>query len=284
MAGPAVTAPGSFREVELDRILAAAHRQAHAKALGIDQIGFRRQADQMQLMAAEQEFRGEQRAVGRAHQQDVVGRHYAPPGKRNGRPSPASDRRQRAGHPYVPPMLLASPGRCNAGRRAQARRQAIRPTPRRAIAAKRRLADAVPAMPARRCRRCRNWRWRAAGARGRLGRSLGWAAGAGGRGCGFKAGFFGLGAGFFFFLARPFSAPASLLLHDFLLFACRSRLFLLARFLLRLCFLRHDRPPDRCYRYEISSPGARVDVSPRWPNRSTRPYGRLEVWCPPRSA
>jgi hypothetical protein len=32
------------------------------------------------------------------------------------------------------------------------------------------------------------------------------------------------------------------------------------------------------------APGAPADMSPRWPNRSTRPYGRLEVPCPRRSA
>ena len=32
--------------VELDRLLAAAHRQADAKAFGVDQVGLGRQADQ----------------------------------------------------------------------------------------------------------------------------------------------------------------------------------------------------------------------------------------------
>ena len=42
--------------VEFDRILSPAHRQAHPKALAIDQIGFRRKADQMQLVSAKQNF------------------------------------------------------------------------------------------------------------------------------------------------------------------------------------------------------------------------------------
>jgi hypothetical protein len=47
---------GKFPRIQHHRVRAAAHRQAHAKALGVDQVGFRRQADQMQPMAAEQEL------------------------------------------------------------------------------------------------------------------------------------------------------------------------------------------------------------------------------------
>ena len=58
---------GQLARVEHDRILAPPYRQAHAKAFGVDQIGLRRQADQMNRVAAKQHFGGEERAVGRAH-------------------------------------------------------------------------------------------------------------------------------------------------------------------------------------------------------------------------
>ena len=64
-------------QVEHDRILAAPDRQAHAEALSVDQLGLGRQADQMDLVAAEQQLGGEQRPVGRAHEQNVVA-HIGP--------------------------------------------------------------------------------------------------------------------------------------------------------------------------------------------------------------
>ena len=56
------------------RFAAPAHRQLHLEALGIDQIGFRRQADEMDRMAAEQQFGSEQRSVRRAEQENLVAR------------------------------------------------------------------------------------------------------------------------------------------------------------------------------------------------------------------
>ena len=64
------------------RVFATAHRKLNLEALGIDEVGLSRKADEMNGMTAEQKLRGQQRAVGRAHQKNVVGRHYAPPGKR----------------------------------------------------------------------------------------------------------------------------------------------------------------------------------------------------------
>src|SRR5262249_60809961 len=75
---------------EFDRIFAAAHRQANAKAFAIDQIGLRGEANQMQLVAAEQDFRGQKRPIGRSHDEDLVGsRHDAPPKLQKRRWSPA---------------------------------------------------------------------------------------------------------------------------------------------------------------------------------------------------
>src|SRR6185503_20309634 len=52
----------------------------HAKAFGIDQIGFRRKADEPDAVPAEQELGREQRAIGRAHDQKLASRrHHAPP-------------------------------------------------------------------------------------------------------------------------------------------------------------------------------------------------------------
>src|SRR5262249_61625033 len=68
----------------------AAHRQANAKAFAIDQIGLRGEANQMQLVAAEQDFRGQKRPIGRSHDEDLVGsRHNAPPELQKRRWSPA---------------------------------------------------------------------------------------------------------------------------------------------------------------------------------------------------
>ena len=54
---------GQLARVENNRILAPAYRQAHAKTFGVDQIGFRRQADQMNRVAAKKNLGGEERAV-----------------------------------------------------------------------------------------------------------------------------------------------------------------------------------------------------------------------------
>jgi hypothetical protein len=64
--------------IKLDRVLAAAHRQAHAKAFGVDQVRFRRQADEPDSVPAEQELGRKQRAIGRAHDQKLVGRRHQP--------------------------------------------------------------------------------------------------------------------------------------------------------------------------------------------------------------
>jgi hypothetical protein len=64
-----------FARIDLDRILAAADRHAHAEALGVDQVGLGRQADQVHRMASEQHLGGEQRPVRRAHDHDLV-RHF----------------------------------------------------------------------------------------------------------------------------------------------------------------------------------------------------------------
>ena len=58
--------------IEQHRVLAAADRQADLEALLVDQVGLGRQADEMDGMAAEQHLRGQQRAVGRPQQQDLV--------------------------------------------------------------------------------------------------------------------------------------------------------------------------------------------------------------------
>src|SRR4029077_15598809 len=63
------------------------------KALAIDQIGFRRKADQMQLVSAKQNFGRQKRTVRRAHDQNFVGRrHNAPPRNEMNRYRKAHDR------------------------------------------------------------------------------------------------------------------------------------------------------------------------------------------------
>jgi len=47
---------GKLAGFQEHRVLAAAHRQANLEALGVDQIGFRGQADEMDRMTAEQQF------------------------------------------------------------------------------------------------------------------------------------------------------------------------------------------------------------------------------------
>ena len=71
---PAVTLPGSFLEVEFNRRAASTHWQTHAKALGVDQVGFGRQTYEPDVMAAKQQLRCEQRAIGRAQDENVVRR------------------------------------------------------------------------------------------------------------------------------------------------------------------------------------------------------------------
>ena len=65
-----------FARVDLDLLLAALDRQTDAEAFGVDQVRFRRQADQMHRMAAKQHFGSEQRAIGRAHDQNFVSRRH----------------------------------------------------------------------------------------------------------------------------------------------------------------------------------------------------------------
>src|SRR5262249_56240962 len=83
-------------------------RQAHAEALGIDQVGLRWQADEVHPMAAEQELGRQQRPVGRAHDQDVVSCWHseAPPccNGRRGKFRPAL---------LGWAMLFATPALCN---------------------------------------------------------------------------------------------------------------------------------------------------------------------------
>ena len=55
-----------------DRVLAALHRQPHAEAFGVDQVRLGRQADMVHVVPAEQHLGAEQRAVGRAQDEDVV--------------------------------------------------------------------------------------------------------------------------------------------------------------------------------------------------------------------
>ena len=63
---------GQLFRIEQHRVLAAADRQADLEALLVDQVGLGGQADEMDGMAAKQHFRGQQRAVGRPQQQDLV--------------------------------------------------------------------------------------------------------------------------------------------------------------------------------------------------------------------
>src|SRR4029450_3068533 len=89
--------------VDLDRLLAALDRQAHAEPLGIDQVRLGRQAYQLYLMTPEQKLGGEQRTVGRAQDQDVVSRRHSEPPPRwmeEGESSSLSRRQcYCAGHP-----------------------------------------------------------------------------------------------------------------------------------------------------------------------------------------
>ena len=70
---------GQLARIDLDRVFAPADRHAHPKALGIDQVGLGRQADQVHGMSAEQDFGGEQRAVGRAHDHDFESHAFVSP-------------------------------------------------------------------------------------------------------------------------------------------------------------------------------------------------------------
>ena len=93
--------PRQLARVDLDRVLAALDRHAHAKALGIDQVGLGGQAHQLNLVPAEQQLGGQQRPVGRAHDQDVVSRRHSEPapvasGRRAG--APAAGRPSRPGN------------------------------------------------------------------------------------------------------------------------------------------------------------------------------------------
>ena len=61
--------------VDFDRLRAAANRQANAKAFGIDEVCFVRQADELHGMPAKQDFRREQRTVGSTKDENVEFRH-----------------------------------------------------------------------------------------------------------------------------------------------------------------------------------------------------------------
>src|SRR5262249_14418578 len=66
---------GQFARIDLDLVLAPLHGHAHAKTFRVDEVGLRRQADQLYTMAAEQQLGGEERSIGSAHNQDIVGGH-----------------------------------------------------------------------------------------------------------------------------------------------------------------------------------------------------------------
>ena len=67
---------GQLARVDLDRVFPALDRHAHAEALRVDQVRLHGQTHQLHLMAAEQQLGGQQRPVGRAHDQDVVSRRH----------------------------------------------------------------------------------------------------------------------------------------------------------------------------------------------------------------
>ncbi|CEG09118.1 hypothetical protein BN961_02539 [Afipia felis] len=66
---------GQLAGIDLDLVLAAADRHPHAEAFLVDEIRLRREADECHVMAAEQKFRGQQRAVRGSEDQDVVVSH-----------------------------------------------------------------------------------------------------------------------------------------------------------------------------------------------------------------
>src|SRR5204863_5214469 len=73
--------PRQFARVELDRLLSASDRQTDKGTLAVERLDLGREAHHRDLVAAEQELRRQERAVGRSHNQYVVGRHLAiPPG------------------------------------------------------------------------------------------------------------------------------------------------------------------------------------------------------------
>ncbi len=75
-------AAGQHFRLQLDRVFAAAHRQPDDRALAVERFDFGRQADHRDLVAAEQQLGGEQRPVGRPHDQHVVSGHGVSPRKR----------------------------------------------------------------------------------------------------------------------------------------------------------------------------------------------------------
>src|SRR5262249_54944648 len=108
----------------LDGVLAAFDRQAHAEALGIDQVRLRGKANQLHLMTAEQQLGGQQRPVGRAHDQDVVSRRHSEPPPRGGG-------RRRAFILLAPTMLFGPPSPRNPARHGLAASGPPRCCPRR---------------------------------------------------------------------------------------------------------------------------------------------------------
>ena len=82
--GGAQAARQHFRP-QLDRLLAAAHRQPDDRALAVERLDFGRKADHRDLMVAEQQLGGEQRPVGRPHDQHIVSGHGVSPGEAAGR-------------------------------------------------------------------------------------------------------------------------------------------------------------------------------------------------------
>ena len=71
---------GKLTRIEFHRMRAATYRQAHTKAFAVDQVGLGWQADQSDIVSAEQELRRQQGTVGRAEDEDVATRcHGEPP-------------------------------------------------------------------------------------------------------------------------------------------------------------------------------------------------------------
>jgi hypothetical protein len=58
--------------VHFGQAFATLDRQAHAHAAAVDGVGFRGQADELHVVAAERELGAEQGAVGGAENQDVA--------------------------------------------------------------------------------------------------------------------------------------------------------------------------------------------------------------------
>jgi hypothetical protein len=63
--------PGQLPGMHFGQAFAALDRHAHAHAAAVDGAGFRRQADELHVVAAKRELGAEQGAIGSAQNQDV---------------------------------------------------------------------------------------------------------------------------------------------------------------------------------------------------------------------